>query len=116
MTKKSTYFSILVAAVIIAVAGVLLNIRPIVQVLDTMRDMVNEWPIWVLAVVCGIVFTKSKHYWLSILACAVVVTLGAQIYFSGSMSNLDLYRACVRGFGFLGIVFIVDYIRFIFKI
>ena len=56
MTKKSTYFSILVAAIIISVAGVLLNIKPIVSVLDTMRDMVNEWPIWVLALICGIVF------------------------------------------------------------
>ena len=116
MTKKSTYFSILVTAIIIAVAGVLLNIKPIVSVLDTMRDMFNEWPIWVLAVICGIVFAKFKHYWGSILICAIVVALGSQIYFSGSPSNLDLYRACVRGFSFLGIVFIVDYIRFIFKI
>lgn len=115
MKRKTLYFGIVIAALAIIAFGFLLNIKPIVVTLGVMKGMADEWQIWAFAIVSAFVLSKCKYYWLTQLGCACVASALYQIVIFTSLVKVDLYTLCVRAFLFLCIVFVIDYLRLIFK-
>lgn len=115
MSRKNLYFTILIAALAIIAAGILFNIKPIAVTVGLMKGMIDEWQIWASAIICAFVFSRCKHYWLVMLACAFVTSVIIQMFFFTPLISVDFYTVCVRALLFMCIVFGVDYLRLIFK-
>lgn len=115
MSRKKLYFTILIAALILVAAAFLLNIKPIAVTLGVMRGMINEWPVWISAVICAFVFSKFKNYWLVMLVCAFATSCAVQAFLFSPLIKAGFYTISVRALLFMCIVFIIDYLRLIFK-
>lgn len=112
MSRKNWYFSILVAAIVIVVAGFALHISLITQTARSLAKMAIDWRLALSAVVCALIFTKHKKYWWMMVICAVVVAVAIQAYFY----HLDSVRPIVlRSTAFLIVVYVTDYLRLLLR-
>jgi len=112
MSRKNWYFTILITAIIIIAAGFILHIPLITKTVHSLAKMIIDWRVAVPAIICALVFTKHKSYWVMLLICAVVVAVAIQAYFYhlGSVRPVVLRTAA-----FLIVAYAVDYLRVVLR-
>ena len=115
MSRKKLYPMILIAALVIVAAGFLFNIKPIAVTLGLMKGMIDEWPIWLSAIICAFIFSSYKYYWPIMIVCGFCASIIYQVYFFTPLIHVDFYTVCVRAFLFLCIIFLIDWLRLFFK-
>lgn len=115
MSRKKLYLIIAAVCVVVGILGILLNIKPIAVTLGVMNGMADEWQIWATAILCAFVFSRVKHYWITMVGCSLIASLLYQAYLFNPLISVDFYTVCVRALLFIAIVFGIDYLRLIFK-
>lgn len=113
MTRKKTYFAILLAAMSIILVVMLMRIKPYDGYIVSIKDMLLDCKVFISALVLAFAFSKQKYYWLIMLACAFIVAFGIQFLFL--KAKFALLSIVLRAVAFLIIVYAVDYIRLVGK-
>lgn len=113
MSRRNLYFGICIGLIILIIASLMLNIRFVTQNLEIMQKMMFDWRLLISAVILAFVFSKSKNYWLMMIGCAFVVAIIIQVVFYGLKAGL--LTILLRAIVFLFVVYVIDYMRLIFK-
>ena len=110
MSKKKTYFSILIAAVVIIALAYLLNIGQLKSFLNSCAHYAsNNW-LSTTAAVCAFVFLGNRNYWLLMLGCALATAIILQLI---KMSGLGLMATLAMIISFVAIVFVMNLIKLV---
>ena len=115
MNRKIIYPIILAVALLLVLLGYVFNIAPIAVTLGLMHGMLDEWPIWMMAVIMAFIFSYQRFYWPIMAICALCASVLYQVYFFTPLIHVSFYVVCVRALLFLSIVFCIDYMRLLFK-
>lgn len=114
MRKTRTYFYTLIAITIIVCLGFLLNIQ-LIQSLSrsAFHSALTPW-LAATAAICAFIFLNNKHYWLIMLGSSIICALFFH-FISAGMNSLSVLGLLGRTLGFLSIVYLLNYIRLIFR-
>lgn len=112
MSRKNWYFSLLITALVVIAVGFILHIPFIMRTTRSIAKMVVDWRLVVPAVVCALVLTKHKSYWLIMLGCAVVTAVVIQLYF---YHLHGLRPLLLRTAAFMTVAYAVDYARLLLR-
>lgn len=111
MKKSKAYFYILIIALVIILAGFLLHI-PFIKSLThgTLHALESSW-IAAIAAICSFIFLGNRHYWLFLLACAILT--GLLLPLIGGHHTLSAFKILVSGLAFMTVAYTLNYIRLI---
>ena len=111
MSKTKSYFTILIAAILIIAAGYIMNIGTIKHFTGLCLSFAGNNVLAVSAAVCAFIFLGNKNYWFVIAGCAIAAALIIQFVIVGHGAGLVTILA--RIVTFMAIVFLMNLIKLI---
>lgn len=111
MNKTKTYFTVLIAAVIIVAAGYIMNIGQIKSFVSLCLNCAGNNILATSAAVCAFIFLGNKNYWFVLSGCAVVAALLLQFVINGHGAGITVTLAQITTF--LSIAFLMNLIKLV---
>lgn len=108
--SKKTCFMIFVIAVIALIAAFVFKISAITGPAVSVFGAMKSPYIAASAVILALLLNKQKHYWLIMLACAVLAAIIVQVFIAGGA--LAFWPILYKAVAFLVYAFLITLIRF----
>lgn len=108
--SKKTCFMIFVIAVIALIVAFMLKISAITVPANSIFAAMKSPYIAGSAFILALLLNKQKHYWLIMLACAILAAVLIQLFVVGS--TLALWPVVYKAAAFLTYAFLITLIRF----
>ena len=109
MSKTKSYFTILIAALVVIAIGFIMNINMIKSFVVMCFNFAGNNIQSVTAAVCAFIFLGNKNYWLIMLGCAIITALVVQIVVMGQSAGILILAA--RTATFMAIVFLMNFAK-----
>ncbi|MDY4884631.1 MAG: hypothetical protein SO141_00025 [Alphaproteobacteria bacterium] len=108
--SKKTCFLIFVAAVIIIALSFIFKIAEVTVPVNLLFGSMKNPYIAGSAVVLALLFNKQRHYWLIMIACALLAAIVVQMLIAGG--TFEVYAIMYKALAFLVYVYLIMLIRF----
>lgn len=108
--SKKTCFMIFVAAVLIIAFAFIFKISEITVPVNLLFGSMKNPYIAGAAVVLALLFNKQRHYWLIMLACALLSAIAVQVVIAGG--TFEPYAIMYKALAFMVYVYLITLIRF----
>lgn len=108
--SKKTCFMIFTVLVISLIAAFILNISEITMPAQKVFSTMKNPYIAISAIICALLLQKQKHYFLLMLACAILCAVLVQFFIVGGA--LAFYPILYKSLAFLAYVYLLVLIRF----
>lgn len=109
MSKIKTYLYITAIAAVIIAAAFIIPIAPVKSFCLACFGFAQQNILIGAAAVCAFVFLGNKNYWFIIAGCAIITALIIQFAIVGH--NTDVITWAARITAFMGIVFLMNFVR-----
>lgn len=109
MSKTKSYFTILIAALVVIAIGFIMNINMIKSFVVMCFNFAGNNIQSITAAVCAFIFLGNKNYWLIMLGCAIITALVVQIVVMGQSAGILILAA--RTVTFMAIVFLMNFAK-----